>query len=447
MTANPRKNLKHSLLDGFHYSLMVGLGESFIAAFALSRSFSPVLAGWISTLPLLAGACFQLLSPVGIRMVGGYDRFVVTMGATQTLALVLLCWLTQIDQLTYGLLFMVVAIYWAAGLSTGPAWNAWVLQLVPVRVRTNFFAQRSRLAHSATFLGLVSAGVFLKNHSLLNLSQDQAFGALFALSALMRLISLYHLRRQTPSHPESHLGEAVGLSAMSSAFQRSSTKKLMKFILIFQMCAATSSSFFTPFMLKELKLNYLEYMALLAAALLARIFTMRFAQKWIPALSMTKTFSLSLMLIIPIPALWTLSDQYFYLMALEALSGIGWGLYELTVFLMLFNGLPQKERASILTFFALLHTTGIVLGALVGGTLLELTLKNAWGGYLTLFLFSSLARFSALLALPKDTLQHFKLKEWVELRPISVRAHGGLLSRPLLPRLPSRVKKDSHEQN
>jgi len=52
-----KNNLRCSVRDGGCWGAMVGLGEHYIPAFALAAGLGEVTAGWIASLPILAGAC------------------------------------------------------------------------------------------------------------------------------------------------------------------------------------------------------------------------------------------------------------------------------------------------------------------------------------------------------------------------------------------------------
>ena len=55
-----RKDLRASLADGASFSVMVGIGETYLAAFVLALGMGEIAAGLISSIPLLAGSVLQL---------------------------------------------------------------------------------------------------------------------------------------------------------------------------------------------------------------------------------------------------------------------------------------------------------------------------------------------------------------------------------------------------
>jgi hypothetical protein len=63
--------------DGAFFSAMVGLGETYVPAFALAVGLGEVVAGLIATLPMLAGAVFQLVTPWAVRHLRSYRRWIV----------------------------------------------------------------------------------------------------------------------------------------------------------------------------------------------------------------------------------------------------------------------------------------------------------------------------------------------------------------------------------
>jgi MFS family permease len=137
--------------------------------------------------------------------------------------------------------------------------------------------------------------------------------------------------------------------------------------------------------------------------------------------------------IVPIAALWSLSDNLVYLGALQVVSGIVWAAYELAVFLLLFDGLPRSQRTSLLT----LYNLGSAV-AMVGGGLLGAAWLSWWGqghtGYLMLFAGSSLARIGTLALLmrvPGGMWQPAALA----IRTVAIRPPTASADQPVLPAL------------
>ena len=81
-----RRDLRASLLDGASFGGMVGFGETFLPAFALAVGLSEMVAGVVSSAPLVAGGLMQLVSPVAVRLMHSHRKWVVLCAAVQAFA-------------------------------------------------------------------------------------------------------------------------------------------------------------------------------------------------------------------------------------------------------------------------------------------------------------------------------------------------------------------------
>jgi hypothetical protein len=177
-----RRDLRAMTADGIAFSAMVGLGEAYVPAFALALGHGATAAGLLATLPLLAGACFQLVTPEAVRRLHSYRRWVVACARFQALCFVPLALAALWSWGPLAWLLAVASIYWGFSMATGPAWNAWATSLVPARLRVRYFARRSRSAQAALLIALLCSGAVLetgRRHQL----ELSAFAALFALAA------------------------------------------------------------------------------------------------------------------------------------------------------------------------------------------------------------------------------------------------------------------------
>src|SRR5688500_1051050 len=78
-----RRDLQLIRADGIVFSLMVGLGETYLSAFALAVGASDVLAGMLATLPLVAGGALQLLAPATMHRAPSYRAWCVLFASLQ----------------------------------------------------------------------------------------------------------------------------------------------------------------------------------------------------------------------------------------------------------------------------------------------------------------------------------------------------------------------------
>src|SRR5215204_3750277 len=69
-----RADLRRIVGEGSAHAIMVGVGESYLPAFVLAMGMGQVAAGLITTIPLLAGAVLQLVSPSAVHYLGSHRR-------------------------------------------------------------------------------------------------------------------------------------------------------------------------------------------------------------------------------------------------------------------------------------------------------------------------------------------------------------------------------------
>ena len=65
---------------------MVGIGETYFAAFALALGTGETFAGLVATLPMLAGAALQLATPWCLQRARSYKKWVILCASLQAAA-------------------------------------------------------------------------------------------------------------------------------------------------------------------------------------------------------------------------------------------------------------------------------------------------------------------------------------------------------------------------
>ncbi|HEX4149504.1 MAG TPA: MFS transporter, partial [Pirellulales bacterium] len=300
-------------------------------------------------------------------------------------------WRRQIPPL---LLFAAAAIYWGCGLATGPVWNTWVGTLVPRRVRAAYFARRTRFGQAGLLAGFVGGGIALQ-WAARNAAVLDAFAALFFVATLFRLVSAYFLSTQRELAVCPAAGRHLPFREALGRLRHSSTGGLLCYFLAVQSAVQISAPYFNPYMLQHLRMSYVQYVALVAAALVSRIVALPALGRFAHRFGARRLLWLGGAGIVPMAAAWLVSDHFVYLVGLQLVVGVVWAAYELSTFLLFFEAIAEDERTSVLTIFNFANALATVLGSLAGGAALVYFGKYQVV-YLTLFALSSLARFAAL---------------------------------------------------
>jgi len=453
----PRADLRASVGDAAAYSVMVGVGETYFAAFALALGTGQTFAGLIASLPMLAGASLQLATPWALKRFRSYRRWVVICASLQATALLVMpiaaCF---IGTAAAACVFLAAALYWAASQAAGPAWNTWIEEVIPRRLRANYFACRARISQACTLMGFVVGGIALQ------LGHEQgwllgAFVGIFLLGAACRYLSAWFLSRQSEPSRGRYASHHLSLRDVFSRAGGEVGLPLVLFLLAMQTAVQISGPYFAPFMLAQQKLSYVSYMVLTGTAYLGKVIALPQWGRVAHYAGARRLLWIGGTAIVPVAALWIAADWFapwqttvnlhlgsltfacplsaemIYLAGIQLISGIVWAAYELAMMLMFFEAIPRHNRASVLTFYNWGNSAALVIGSLIGATVLQLG-HETHVAYMALFGLSSLARLLTVLLLrgaPDRAVQVVQ----PALRVVAIRPDEGGIDQPILPSL------------
>ncbi|MBW2426758.1 MAG: MFS transporter [Deltaproteobacteria bacterium] len=429
-----RSDLSAMLGDGVAFSFMVGIGESFVAPFALALGFGDVTAGLIATAPMLAGALLQLVTPAAVHWLGSHKRWVVLCAALQAVSFLPLVAGALAGAMAVELLYLAVSLYWGLGMATSPAWNTWAETLVPRRLRPRYFAQRARWSQAALLVGLAAGGLALHVEAPLG-EPVGAYALVFGAALVARVVSARFLGLQSEPQPVP-LGETrISPRAIRQHVQSGGHGRLLAYLLVFQSSVWIAAPYFTPYMLGPLGLDYATFAALTASAFLARILALPALGRAAHRSGTRRVLWLGSVGIVPLPALWLISDSLPWLFFLQLLGGFSWAAFELATLLSFFEHIPPHSRTSVLSVYNLAYAAAIVAGSAIGGAILALW-SQCWSAYAALMVVSTLARFASLATLRGTPDVVPPIEQPPALRTLTVRPSAGALQRPVLPTLP-----------
>ena len=420
-----RRDLALIRTDGVFFSLMVGLGETYLAAFALALGNSDVAAGLLSALPMLAGGVLQLLAPSAMHRASSYRSWVKMWAALQAasfLPLVVAAWMGAAPVV---LLFACAFVYWGSGLATAPAWNAWMAQIVPARIRSRYFGSRQSAAQLGVLAGLIAGGVVLHGSG----GDTRAFAILFAAAFLCRAISTSVISRQSLPRGARRPEGARARDLLRRAWG-SRSRGVVLSILICNAAVNLASPFFTPFLLVQGQLRYGEFMTLLAANFLGKIAIYPLLGRIARRAGVRQLMAVGAIGIAPLPLLWTLSSSITYLFAVQGLAGMFWAAFELGILLSFLDVEDDRERTALLATYHFLNTAAVAGASLLGGVVLA-ALGQDRDAYLWVFSASAVGR-AVGLALLLARARRGMVEEIPALRILAVRPWGEAIIRPVV---------------
>jgi MFS family permease len=175
-----RHALRKSQREAVGSSVMTGVCDNYLGAFALFLNASAQQIGWVVALPQLVGPWAQLIS-VWLARRGARRIVLILAGASfQSLTIAVLIGLC-VENFSQAVVILVITavLFQAGGHLVQPQWRALMVLLVPVERRGRYFARRSRII-------MVSTAFLIPLLPLLWIVSDN-FWYLFAVQSLAGL--------------------------------------------------------------------------------------------------------------------------------------------------------------------------------------------------------------------------------------------------------------------
>jgi MFS family permease len=450
------KSLRHSLKDAAAFALMTGIGETYLSAFALFLRASTAQIGLLAALPPLLASIAQVASAwLGHRT--GHRKGIIIAGATLQaftwIPLLLLPLVFQQHAMT--LLISCAAICLAGANLAAPQWSSLMGDLVPERRRGWFFGIRTRVTTAVTFSALMCGGLLLN----LTAARDMTvwgFVVIFLMAAVARFVSVYQLAQMYD--PPGHVA-ALDLSLSREWARRLYSSNAVRFSVFFalmQFAVASASPYFTVFMLRDIGFSYLEFTIITGTAVLAQFVTMARWGRISDLFGNRRVITAAGSLICALPLLWLVSTNFWYLLAVQTLSGFAWAGFTLAASNFIYDLMVPQHRTSYLAVHSVLASLGVFCGAMTGGYLGSVTPTSvdvfstslSWVSPLwSVFILSSVLRtLVMLLLIPKlkeaRRVRHISLTQLV-FRVIRVNALAGVVFDIVVPRRKRQDKEDS----
>lgn len=391
---------------------MTGACDSYFGAYAVFlKATTPQIALLASIPPLLAS--FSQLFGVWLGQRTGVRKGIIVIGALlQVTALVMVATLPDLVPDLAFLLLLISVIFYFSGPNLGaPLWGSLMGAIVPSAQRGRFFAYRTRLASVASFSVLLVAGGVLQLFDSLSLTYG-GFLAIFLIGGVARLVSAWHLNQiHDPPHARAVEGDVVNLFTVR--FFRGQ-RRLLRFSLFFalmQFAVAFSGPFVVVYLLRVLHFSYIELTFNTAASVLVQFLVLSRWGRLADLFGNRIILRLTGYTIPFIPFVWVLSTDYWYLLLVQALSGLVWSGFSLSASNFVFDVTPQEKRAGLMAAHSVLANVAVFCGASLSGYLAlhlptSITIGSFHYAWLTVFydafLISAVLRGAvALLFLPR----------------------------------------------
>ncbi|QYJ75685.1 MFS transporter [Shewanella sp. FJAT-52076] len=365
-----RDTLKRSQQEAVASSAMTATSDNFFIAFAIFMGATLGQMAWVSGLPQLFGALSQLLS---VWLASHFARkgFIAFCAALQALVVLSMGALAAFRPEHGVWIFIALAALYHGFINLiQPHWRAWMGAVVPPRRRGAFFAARTRLTMGA------SLTVFFLGGGILSLCDSAGmawlgFSLLFSIAAIGRWVSAWLLWQMHDPEPRTVRTSGVFVRTLKNfreAWKDATFRQYSLFVAGMQAMVAISAPFFAVYMLEGLHFSYLEFVLASVASVITQFVTLRFWGRFSDLYGNRLVMLITSSLIPSLPLLWLFSDNYGYILAIQAFSGFAWSGFTLSTANYLYDIRPfRSDFATYAAVQSALSAALVFVGAMVGG--------------------------------------------------------------------------------
>ncbi|MBI4158868.1 MFS transporter [Candidatus Woesearchaeota archaeon] len=388
-----KKSLVYSTLDASFWAAMVGFGESFFSAFATFLKASNFQLGLLGSLPQALGSVFQLFSDRLLKFFNSRKKFVSILVLLQALMYLPIALVFFFGNLDVYFLILLICLYFIFGMIIGPSWSSWMGDLVSEEFRGTYFSRRNTIAGYVSFFSLLIAGYLLERFTGETKTQYIGFLIIFILALLFRFVSfLYICAKYEPNYIHYEDNKSGFIDFLRNAGSRNYGIFII-FLCLMNFSIFIAGPFFAGYMFYDLKLSYARYTILIAAATLAKYFSLPVWGKAVDKYGTRKILTLSGYLMPAISLLWVFSPNFSYLIFVQIYGGFVWAGFEIAAFNFFFDTIIPQKRAKYIAYSNVLNGIFLFLGAMSGGLIVKYNSLFA-SQYLLVFLLSGIFRYA-----------------------------------------------------
>lgn len=272
--AEVERGLKQAVWDGLTTEMMVSFTSGvFLVAMALLLGATNFQVGLLAALPT-ATNIFQLISVGLVQRFNNKRLICVVCSFLARLPLVVLgLWLLLPWPRNFPVLFFFLFLYYFFGSVAGPAWNAWMKDLVPESRLGSYFSRRTRYSQLLSILLNLALALLLdlvRRHEAGK--QPYVYAVFFAMAGAIGIVGVYFLS-QVPERRASVSNLSIGL-LFTLPMKNRNFRKLLLFNCAWVFSVNLALPFFTVFMLRTVHLPVSLIMLLTISGQLAGIFSL-----------------------------------------------------------------------------------------------------------------------------------------------------------------------------
>jgi MFS family permease len=375
----PRRlaGIRWSWLDGFFTTVSDNLYLGFIVLYALAYGASTSQLGLLAAIQNLLGAVSLFpgaraadtalhRKPLVTWSVGGFARIAL-------LALALVPWMTGSPATAIWLIIGLNGLRSFMSNFGNPAWTVLVGDLVPARLRAQYFGNRNLMIMLAALLVAPLAGWLIKAGNGWLGQPNLGYQAVFALAFLAGIAGTWCFLRIPEPHRRLRARPVTG-SADGFWPVITGNRAFLGLVVsgfVWNLALQVAAPFFNVYLVRHLGAGAGTVGLLAGVNTLFGLIGSGLFGRVMDRLGALKTQALTGLLIPIIPTLWIWIAAPWQVGILEAYAGLVWAGYNLANFALLLELTPASHRPQAVALYQTVVFTSAVVGPLLGGWLAD----------------------------------------------------------------------------
>jgi len=395
-----RNSLKFSFLDGVFASGMTGLTSDYITPYALILKATSLHIGFLSAMPNLSSALVQLYSADIVDRFKSRKKVINLFVFLHLLMFIPIMLVPYIFSKPVIFLIIFITLLNSFNAIALPAWGSLISEYIPAKSRGKYFGWRNKILTIITvFFSFVSGFI-------LHIFRDnvlRGFLIILILAFTFRFLSWYFLTKMY--EPPYKLKEDAYFSFFDfiKRLKVSNFVKFVLFVALLHFCVNIASPFFSVFMIRDLKFNYIIYTILVTTVPIFNILTINRWGRLADRVGNLKILKITSLLIASLPFWWIINQNPIFLILIQGLSGFAWAGFNLSTTNFIYDAVSPPKRTRCIAYFNVFVGLASCLGAFLGGYLVNINILPPLFGYriLSLFFIASILRFLVAFFFPK----------------------------------------------
>src|SRR3989338_1260643 len=366
-----------SIKEGSAYSVSEGFGLRNITPYALALGANNKHIGFLSSIPGLLGTLSQLyalklMAKISRKKIAFYGALLQAVMWLPIIFLGILFFFFNIDHsLIPTLLIFIYTLVVLFGSFFGPAWSSWMKDIVSNN-QGKYFGRRNKICGFVALVSMMIAGFILDYFKKTKLIYG--FIIIFGIAFLFRAISSFLFLKKYEPEIKYEKKYYFSFFQFIKAMAKNNFGRFVLYVSLIQFATAISSPFLAVYMLNYLKFDYITFTIITISSSLASILFMTFWGRFADKYGNIKLIKIMGFIIPIIPILWLVSPLFsgrfnfvFYLLIIEAFSGIVWAGFNLSSANFVYDAVTRQRMGLCVAYFNILNGLGIFFGAIIGG--------------------------------------------------------------------------------